>query len=261
MKFVALALTLLLAVGSQARALQADAPSQLEHYKAATLVYLTQVKESAMRTLDHLDGTEYEQYKQKLKDTMESLQGYAMTASDSLTPYTDSFSTQLLDATKTLRERVMADVDDLHAKMEPHRAELEAVLQKHVEDYRKSLEPVFMEYAAKNRAEVEALQAKLEPLVEEMRGKVVVNVEETKSKLEPMVEAVRAKLTERLEELRTMAAPYVEEYKEQLVKMVGQVKEQVAPHTESFSEKAAPVVEDIKTRVISLYESLMAAMQ
>lgn len=49
--------------GSQARSLQADAPSQLEHYKAASLVYLTQVKESALRTLDHLDGTEYEQYK------------------------------------------------------------------------------------------------------------------------------------------------------------------------------------------------------
>lgn len=49
--------------GSQARFLQADAPSQLEHYKAAALVYLTEVKDQAQKALDSLDGTEYQQYK------------------------------------------------------------------------------------------------------------------------------------------------------------------------------------------------------
>ena len=44
-------------------ALQNDAPSQLEHVRAAAMVYLTQVKETAMKTLDHLDGTEYAEYK------------------------------------------------------------------------------------------------------------------------------------------------------------------------------------------------------
>ncbi|XP_076130023.1 apolipoprotein A-Ia-like [Alosa pseudoharengus] len=261
MKFVALALTLLLAVGSQARALQADAPSQLEHYRAATLVYLTQVKETAMRTLDHLDGTEYEQYKQKLTESLDQLQTYAMSASESLTPYTDTFSAQLLEATRTLRERVVADVDDLRTQLEPHRVELQAVMQKHVEEYRQKLEPIFQEYSAKNRAEVEALRAQLEPLMVEMRQKVAANVEETKSKLEPMVEVVRAKLTQRLEELRTMAAPYAEEYKEQLVKVAGNLREQLTPHAENLQAKAAPVFEDLKTKFMSLYDTVAAALK
>ncbi|KAG5284215.1 hypothetical protein AALO_G00024180 [Alosa alosa] len=261
MKFVALALTLLLAVGSQARALQADAPSQLEHYRAATLVYLTQIKETAMATLDHLDGTEYEQYKQKLTESLDQLQTYAKSASESLTPYTDTFSAQLLEATRALRERVVADVDNLRTQLEPHRVELQAVMQKHVEEYRQKLEPIFQEYSAKNRAEVEALRAQLEPLMVEMRQKVAVNVEETKSKLEPMVEVVRAKLTQRLEELRTMAAPYAEEYKEQLVKVAGNLHEQLTPHAENLQAKAAPVFEDLKTKFMSLYDTVAAALK
>uniref|UniRef100_A0A8K9UEY4 Uncharacterized protein n=1 Tax=Oncorhynchus mykiss TaxID=8022 RepID=A0A8K9UEY4_ONCMY len=48
MKFVAL-------VGNS-QALQNDAPSQMEHIKAAIIEYLTQLKETARKTLDHLDG-------------------------------------------------------------------------------------------------------------------------------------------------------------------------------------------------------------
>merc|ERR1712121_531167 len=83
MKLLACALTLLLAVGSQAFAIQSDAPSQLEHVQAAVTMYLNQVKDSAQRALDHLDGTEYAEYKVKLSESMDKLQEYAQT----LTPY------------------------------------------------------------------------------------------------------------------------------------------------------------------------------
>lgn len=200
-------------------------------------------------------------HRHKLTESLDQLQTYAKSASDSMTPYTDAFSAQLLEATRTLRERVVADVEELRSKMEPHRVELQAVLQKHVEEYRQKLEPVFQEYSAKNRAEIEALRSQLEPLMAEMREKVVANVEETKSKLEPMVEAVRSKLTERLEELRTMAAPYAEEYKEQLVKAAGQLHEQLAPHAENFQAKAGPMFEDLKAKFMSLYETIAAAIK
>lgn len=49
--------------GSQGAALQADAPSQLAHVRAAMDVYLTQVKDSAKRALDQLDDTEYKELK------------------------------------------------------------------------------------------------------------------------------------------------------------------------------------------------------
>lgn len=41
----------------------ADAPSQLAHVRAAVDVYLTQVKESANKVLEHLDDTEYRDLK------------------------------------------------------------------------------------------------------------------------------------------------------------------------------------------------------
>ncbi|XP_030637566.1 apolipoprotein A-Ia [Chanos chanos] len=261
MKFVALALTLLLAVGSQARALQADAPSQLEHYKAAAMVYLSQVKESAQRALDHLDGTEYEQYKMRLSESLDKLQTYAQTAAHTLTPYGDAFAGQFMEATHHMRERVMADVEDLRTKLEPHRAELQQVLHKHAEEYRQKLEPIFQEYVTKNREEMEALRAKLHPLVEEMRQKVEANLEETKSKMVPMVEAVRAKLTERLEELRTMAAPYAAEYKEQLMKVVGEVREKVGPHAQDLHTHLEPYMEDLKTRFMAIYDTVANALK
>ncbi|KAK2911895.1 hypothetical protein Q8A67_004028 [Cirrhinus molitorella] len=261
MKFVALALTILLAVGSQARFLQADAPSQLEHYKAAALVYLTQVKEQAQKAFDNLDGTEYEQYKVQLSESLTKLQDYAQSTTQTLTPYTETISSQFLENTKQLRERVMTDFEDLRSKLEPHRAELYVVLQKHLEEYREKLQPVVQEYAALNRENAEQLRAKLQPMLEEMRQKFESNVEETKSKLVPMVEAIRTKLTEGLEELRTMAAPYAEEYKEQLVKAVEEAKEKLAPHTQDLQGRMEPYVENAKARLAQVYETIAKAIQ
>ncbi|KAG7483966.1 hypothetical protein MATL_G00043940 [Megalops atlanticus] len=257
MKFVVLALTVLLAAGSQARYLQADeAPTQLEHIKAAVMVYLTQVKETAQKALDHLDGTEYEEYKARLSQSLDSLHSYAQTASQSLTPYGESFTSQFLEATKQMRENVMADVEDLRKQLEPKREELQQVLQKHVEEYREKLEPVLQEYVAKHKQEMDALKEKLQPLVEEMREKVQANVEETKSVLLPMVEVVRTKLTQRLEELKTMIAPYAEEYKEQLTKVVSEVREKVSPHTQDLQGKLEPYAEELRTKLAALWETI-----
>lgn len=49
--------------GSQAASLQADAPSQLAHIRAAADVYFTQAKEAAKRALNQLDDTEYKELK------------------------------------------------------------------------------------------------------------------------------------------------------------------------------------------------------
>ncbi|XP_010895444.1 apolipoprotein A-I [Esox lucius] len=256
MKFVSLALSLLLAVGSQARAVQSDAPSQLEHIKAAATVYLTRVKETAEKTLEHLDGTQYAEYKLKLSESFDRLHEYTQTASQTLTPYGDAFTAQFLEATKQAREKVMADVEDLRTRLEPKREELRQVLQKHIDEYREKLDPVLQEYISKNQGDMEALRVKLQPLVEEMRAKVQVNVEETKSKLLPIVEVVRTKLTENLEELKNMASPYAAEYKEHLVKAVDDVKKNVSPHTADLQSKLEPYFEDLKSKFMALYETV-----
>lgn len=55
--------SVLFSSGTQARTLQADAPSPLAHVRSAVMVYLTQVKETAQKALTHLDDTEYKDYK------------------------------------------------------------------------------------------------------------------------------------------------------------------------------------------------------
>uniref|UniRef100_A0A8C7UZ32 Apolipoprotein A-I-1 n=1 Tax=Oncorhynchus mykiss TaxID=8022 RepID=A0A8C7UZ32_ONCMY len=229
MKFLALALTILLAAGTQAFPMQADAPSQLEHVKAALSMYIAQVKLTAQRSIDLLDDTEYKEYKMQLTQSLDNLQQYADATSQSLAPYSEAFGTQLTDATAAVRAEVMKDVEELRSQLEPKRAELKEVLDKHIDEYRKKLEPLIKEHIELRRTEMEAFRAKMEPIVEELRAKVAINVEETKTKLMPIVEIVRAKLTERLEELRTLAAPYAEEYKEQMIKAVGEVREKVSP--------------------------------
>ncbi|KAJ7990219.1 hypothetical protein DPEC_G00298040 [Dallia pectoralis] len=250
MKFLALALTILLVAGSQALPMQADAPSQLEHVKAAMAVYLTQVKETAQRSINLLDDTEYKEYKMHLSKSLESLQEYA----DKAGPVGDAFGSQLAEATAAVRAEIMKDVEDLRTQLAPKRAELKEVLEKHMAEYREKMEPIVKEIMEKRRAEMEALQIKMEPVIEEMRAKVAHNVEETKSKLMPIVEAVRAKLTERLEELRTMAAPYADEYKEQVMKAVGELRGNI--DHEKIQSQMSPVMDEVKEKFLALYEAV-----
>ncbi|CAG06459.1 unnamed protein product [Tetraodon nigroviridis] len=58
MKFLALALALLLAVGSQAAPMLADAPSQLQHIRAAADLYLTQAIARIKSALESIDDAE-----------------------------------------------------------------------------------------------------------------------------------------------------------------------------------------------------------
>ncbi|KAG7282677.1 hypothetical protein CRUP_017603 [Coryphaenoides rupestris] len=257
MKFVALALTLLLAVGSQARTVQSDAPNQLDHIRATAMMYLNQVKDSAQKTLDHLDGTEYAEYKMTLTKSLDQLNDYAQT----LTPYSEAFSTQFMEATKLMQDRALTDIDDLRARLEPRRQELQLLLQQQTEEYRLKLEPIFQEYVNQNQERMETLKARVQPLMEEMRAKMEANVEDTKTKVMPMVEGVRSKLTERLEQLRTMASPYVDEYQEQLTKAVGDAKEKIAPHTQDLQAKLEPYMEDLKTKFMSMYQTFAEAIK
>ncbi|KAK6295781.1 hypothetical protein J4Q44_G00334940 [Coregonus suidteri] len=261
MKFLALALTILLAAGTQAVPMQADAPSQMEHVKAAIMVYMTQVKETAQRSIDLLDDTEYKEYKVELSKSLDNLQQYSQTASQALAPYSEAFGAQLTDATAAVRAEIMKDVEELRTQLEPKRAELKAVLNKHMEEYREKLEPLIKEIVDQRRTEMEAFRIKLEPVVEEMRAKVSANVEETKAKLMPIVETIRAKLTERLEELRTLAAPYAEEYKEQMIKAVGEVREKIVPLTEDFKGQMGPAAEQLKEKLMAFYETISQTMK
>ncbi|KAJ8369043.1 hypothetical protein SKAU_G00090710 [Synaphobranchus kaupii] len=258
MKFVALALTILLAAGSQARFLQADAPAapptQVEQVRAAVGMYLKQAKETALKTLEHLDDTEYKDYKLRLSQSLDTMQTYVQSASAALSPYTDAFASQFMEGTKKMREQIKADVEQLKKDLEPKHAELKKVVDEHLEEYRVKLEPLVKEYVEDYKKRMDELKAKMEPVLIELRLKLKDNVEETKTKLAPIVEAITAKLTERLNELKALAAPYVDEYKEQLKLALTEVQDK-ASQTD-LQSKLTPYAEDMKAKIMAMWESL-----
>ncbi|TSO37104.1 Apolipoprotein A-I [Bagarius yarrelli] len=256
MKLVALSLTLLLALGCHARFLQADAPTQMEHFKSAAMVYLNQVKDQAYKALEHLDGGNYEMYKLKLTESLDNLQKYADSTSTTLKP----FASQLIDGTQTMREYFLKELDDLHAKVEPHRAELRHAIEKHLDEYSDRLIPIFRDYMADSQMEINALRQKLQPAFEDLKTKVEINFEETKSKLAPIIEVVRGKLTDRLQNLKDLASPVAEEYKEHMLKAVEDVKEKLAPHTSQLQGQIEPYMENLRAKFLSLYESVAQAV-
>ncbi|KAK1899679.1 Apolipoprotein A-I [Dissostichus eleginoides] len=263
MKFVALALALVLAVGSHAASMQADAPSQLQHIRAAMDMYLVQVKDSANKALDQLDETEYKDLKVGMSQRLEDVFTQIKTLQAAVGPVTDGVVGTVSDATSSIRASIMADIDSLKIDLEPKRVALKEVIDRHIADYQTRMEPIIQEYAAKHTAEMESLKARMEPIVEDLRTKIASNVEETKTAMMPIVEAVRAKLSERLEELKTMATPYVEEYKDQISKAYAQIQSQSQNmNTDKIAElrtKVAPLVEEVKVKLTAIYETIVAS--
>uniref|UniRef100_A0A8C3G7T5 Apolipoprotein A-Ib n=2 Tax=Cyclopterus lumpus TaxID=8103 RepID=A0A8C3G7T5_CYCLU len=260
MKFVALALALLLAIGSHAATLQADAPNQLAHVRAAMDVYLTQVKDSAKKALDQLDDTEYKELKTRLSERIDDMHTKLRTLQGAVSPVTDNVVSTIADATADFRSSIITDINNLKAQLEPKRIALKEVIDKHIEQYRVTLEPIISDYSAKHAADMEALRIRMEPIVEDLRIKVANNVEETKAALIPIVEAVRSKLSERLEQLKMMVSPYVEEYKDQMKAAYDQVQGVSADDLTALKDKVQPLAEDIKIKLNSIFELVAATI-
>ncbi|XP_010743548.1 apolipoprotein A-Ib [Larimichthys crocea] len=256
MKFVALTLALLLAVGSQAASLP-DPPTQLAHVRAAADLYLTQLKESANRALAQLDDTEYKEIKDSVSQHIENFHTQLKALQAQVSPVTDSVVSTISDATADLRTSLIADLDQLKADIEPKRVALRAVIEKHLDEYKTELEPIMKEYYVKHTNDMAVLKEKLEPVVESLQAKVSTNLEETKAALAPIVETVRAKLSERLEALKQLATPYVEEYKEQLKNVYTQAQ---GADGEALKAKIAPLADDIKSKLQAIFQIITASV-
>uniref|UniRef100_A0A9J7YW61 Apolipoprotein A-Ib n=1 Tax=Cyprinus carpio carpio TaxID=630221 RepID=A0A9J7YW61_CYPCA len=250
MRFVVLALAVLLA-GCQARFLQDQPPSQLEHLKSALQLYADQMKQSAHKTLTHLDDTEFADYKEFLGQSVDNLHGYFQNGFQAITPIGD----QVLEATKDTREKLVKDVEELRKKIEPMRAELRQVLEKHLQEYRDELKPFVEEYLTKHQKFLEEMRIKLEPVVKSLREKFGPNWEETKSKLMPILEAVREKVAEHLQDLKKLLEPYMQDYREQMEKGAQEFRQSVK--SGELRKKMNELGEEVKPH----FEAIFAAVQ
>lgn len=193
-----------------------------------------------------------------LTNRLDELHSQIKALQGSVAPVTDSVVSTIADATADFRASVVADIESLKAKLEPERAKLKDVVDRHVEEYRTLMEPILREYYAKHTAEMESLRAKLEPLLESLQTKMATNVEETKSILMPMVETVRAKLGERLENLKALVSPHVEEYKEQLKQVYNQAQNVRMDDVAAMRAEIDPMVEDVRGKLQAIFERIAA---
>ncbi|XP_059389673.1 apolipoprotein A-I-2-like [Carassius carassius] len=250
MRFVVLALAVLLA-GCQARFLQDEPPSQLDHVKSALQVYADQMKQSAHKTLTHLDGTEFADYKEFLGQSVDNLHGHLLGGLQAIGPV----GGQVLEATKDTREKLAKDAEELRKKIEPMREELRQVLQKHFEEYRDELKPFIEDYLTMQQKFMEEMRTKLEPLVKSLKAKIETNWEETKSKLMPILEAVREKVAEHIQALKTLLEPYIQDYREQMEKGAQDFRQSVK------SGELRKKMEELGAEVKPHFDGIIAAVQ
>uniref|UniRef100_A0A8C2DE38 Apolipoprotein A-Ib n=1 Tax=Cyprinus carpio TaxID=7962 RepID=A0A8C2DE38_CYPCA len=167
-------------------------------------------------------------------------------------------SSQVLEATKDTREKLVKDVEELRKKIEPMRAELRQVLEKHFQEYRDELKPFVEEYLTKHQKFLEEMRTKLEPLVKSLREKIGTNWEETKSKLMPILEAVREKVAEHLQDLKKLLEPYMQDYREQMEKGAQEFRQSVK--SGELRKKMNELGEEVKPHFMAIFTAVQKVM-
>ncbi|XP_035808215.2 apolipoprotein A-Ib [Amphiprion ocellaris] len=232
MKFAAL--VLLLAVGSQAASLQADAPDQIAQFRA-------KLKEGAIRVLAPLDGTTYKANKDHAIEVADSRLGQAIEMGQT------AFSAAS-DATAGIRGTIVSDIQKLQADLADQAEKVRENVLKHVQDYIAALTPL-KEHLESKKADIEELKAKVTSVVENIGEKVPTNWEETRGSLMPIVQKVKDQLTVRGQEARAQIEPYVKEY-----------METAQGYIENPGDKAAPALEELKTKLSTYFAAMVESL-
>ncbi|KAM9853525.1 apolipoprotein A-I-like [Aulostomus maculatus] len=254
MKFVSLALCLLLAVGSYA-----DVPSQLEQIRSVMDVFLTQVKDGVKQALDQVDEAEYQDFKVQMMQRLDDAHIQIKTVQSSVSPVVDGIAKTFSEAFEPVYQSISTDVESLKTSLEPQRTALKQVLDKHIEEYRLTMMPVLNEYKAQNAKIMSEMMSKFQAMIETLKGQMAVNIEETKDAMMPIVDAVRGKISKRVTELKDLIKPYVDEYKDQMQRAIDQAKSVTGEDMEALRAKIAPLAEDIKEKFRMIADIVVAS--
>ncbi|XP_060901653.1 apolipoprotein A-Ib [Labrus mixtus] len=257
MKFVALALTLVFAVGSQAASLPDDASQYLATARAVMDVYLTQLKDSTVKALEQIDDPSL---KAKLVERVDNLHTQIKAAQGAVAPMTDTVVGTVFEGTADFRGKINADVEALKLELVPLRSNLETIVNKHLEDYKTLLGPTLQEYSTMHNTGLEMLKTKLEPLLPDLKQKIETNVEETKVAMIPIVEAVRAKVTEWVEGAKGIADPYVEEYKDKIGDVITQLRSITQEDMAALNTKVTPLAQEITVKLNEIMETIASTI-
>lgn len=187
--------------------------------------------------------------RERLAQRVDGIHSQIKALQGSVSPVTDTVVATISDATSELRTNIQNDFKTLQDETAAQRANLRAVVEKHLDDYRALLQPVITEYQAKHKEEMDALKLKLDPVMEELNKKIAINVEETKNALVPIVDRVHTKLAEYIEQIKAAVNPYVTEYKEELRETYNRAMTLSSDDLTAMKDKIDPIVEEIKVKV------------
>ncbi|XP_030008178.1 apolipoprotein A-I-like [Sphaeramia orbicularis] len=258
MKFVALALALLLAVGSQAASLQSDPLVALQNARAVAQVHINNAKEGIHRVIGHLDGTEYADIKATLTAAVDNMFNNLQSFQQSAAPMTDSVVSTIADATAEMRAGIEKDIEDLKETIQANR--LREILESHINDYQTMLMPLMQELQARRQAEMEAMSDKIQEARNSLREKFNTNLEETKNALLPVIDQLKEKLGKHVEMVKTQAGPYVNEYAEQMQAAVNQARGVSAADVTALREKIMPLGEEIMAKLREIAQTVVASV-
>jgi len=217
MRFVVLALAVVLAIG-------ADAAS-IDPYREQVQARLATVKQSLDRILDKFEGTELAPYKAPIKEKLEAVQTYLQMAQQSVAPKTDAMYTQILDATKDVRESVSADMTQLQSSLDPKILALRTGLEEHIKEYMATVKDVMTTQMTKQQALMAEMQPQWGPVLEKLRADIATNWEETRERLRPINDDIASFVSKYAQMAHGMVAPYYQEFRDQATASVGRARE------------------------------------
>ncbi|XP_041667344.1 apolipoprotein A-I-like [Cheilinus undulatus] len=254
MKYLSLALALLLAVGSQTAPMPTDDVSTaLNHVRRVMDDILSEIEVQFQKALE---GVEDPNQRSLLGGKIQ--ERFRMIRQDlgAVQSQTDG----ALEATRDMRQAVTQQFKSLADDLRPKLLHLKEVVDRHMDEYRSILEPIAQDYNARRTTEMENLRAQMEPIIERLAS----NIEETKSALMPIVEFVSAKGHEWLQNLREAASPYIEEYRDQIMGGMRNARHQARNiNTEDLStlrDNVIPKANQVITKVKEIFSDIASTI-
>jgi len=216
MRFVVLALAVVLAIGADAASLDAARDTVRQR--------LTSAKASLDRILDQFDGTDMAEYKAPLKEKLAAVESYLQVAQESMAPRSDAMFAQVMDSTKDFRDSVSADVTSLQAQLDPKVAALRGVVEQHIKEYVATVKDVLSMQMTKQSELMTEMQPKWGPVLTKLRGDIATNWEETRDKLRQINDNIAEYVSKYAQMAQTIATPYVQEFRDQAAQGISKAR-------------------------------------
>lgn len=248
MKFAALALALLLAVGSQAAVLQADAPSALDHYSTMLHVGVNRLKSS----LSALDNTEYSYVKETLQQALQVVD-------DAVTNHKDEAIAFIQTMKETASETLGFDYASVKTELTPMFQELR--IREHIRQYIEKLVPIVTEFVDQYRIATETARSTVDSRVAELKQIYEANLEDTQSKLVPIRAVVQRELGNVFSKVKEMVEGYAQEYKEQALNQYRFLSSHTRDQIEAKRLEMEKVGKEIYERLVKLQEITVREVQ